>query len=96
MAEYTKNYNLKKPSQDDFYNIDDANLNMDKIDTKLKEVEDKIENSSPIIVSESPPIPKDRKKGAFYFIVTDENEIPISPDENIRVSPNMGIKIKEG
>lgn len=37
MAEFTENYNLKKPDQTDFYNIDDFNNNMDIIDTKLFE-----------------------------------------------------------
>ena len=36
MAEYTENYNLKKPAQEDFYNIDDQNHNMDQIDAALK------------------------------------------------------------
>ncbi len=62
----------------------------------VDEVRQKVQSKTEIIVSKSPPIPADREKGAFYFIVTDENEIPISPAENIKVSPNMGIKIKEG
>jgi phage-related tail fiber protein len=44
MAEYTQNYNLKKPEQDDFYNVEDFNDNADIIDEKLKEIEDGIEN----------------------------------------------------
>ena len=36
MAEYTTNYNLVKPAQEDFYNVDDQNRNMDKIDAALK------------------------------------------------------------
>jgi len=35
--DYTQNYNLKKPGQDDFYNVDDFNDNADIIDQKLKE-----------------------------------------------------------
>lgn len=35
MAEYTENYNLKKPGQDEFYKVEDANSNMDAIDTAL-------------------------------------------------------------
>ena len=42
--EYTQNYNLKKPGQEDFYNVDDFNSNADIIDQKLKEIEDEIEN----------------------------------------------------
>ena len=36
MAEYTKNYDLIKPAQEDFYDVDDQNRNMDKIDAALK------------------------------------------------------------
>lgn len=32
---YTKNLNLKKPEQDDFYNVENDNDNMDKIDTEI-------------------------------------------------------------
>lgn len=38
MADYTKNYNLKKPFEDDYYNISDMNENSDKIDLAIKEV----------------------------------------------------------
>ena len=32
---YTTNLNLKKPDQEDFYNVDDFNYNADIIDTEL-------------------------------------------------------------
>ena len=41
---YTPNYGLKKPEQDDFYNVEDFNENANIIDEKLKEIEDEIEN----------------------------------------------------
>ena len=34
--ELTPNYGLKKPGQDDFYNVDDFNANADVIDEELK------------------------------------------------------------
>ena len=34
MAEYTQNLKLKKPSQDDFYNVDDFNANFEILDTE--------------------------------------------------------------
>ena len=40
MAEYTENYNLKKPAQEDFYNVDDFNNNADVIDSQLKTLSD--------------------------------------------------------
>jgi len=36
MANYTTNYNLKKPLETDFYDIEDFNGNMDKIDAEMK------------------------------------------------------------
>ena len=38
---YTTNYNLKKPDQDDFYNIEDLNSNAEVIDTELKKIDEK-------------------------------------------------------
>lgn len=32
MAEFTTNYNLEKPAQNEFYNVEVQNQNMDKID----------------------------------------------------------------
>lgn len=37
MPTYTTNYNLKKPTPEDYYNIADFNGNMDIIDTQLKQ-----------------------------------------------------------
>lgn len=39
--DYTKNYNLKKPSNEDFYNVEDFNSNVETVDTELKKVNDK-------------------------------------------------------
>ena len=47
MAEYTENYNLKKPAQEDFYNVDDFNNNADIIDSQLKAVSDKATSALP-------------------------------------------------
>jgi hypothetical protein len=38
MAEFTENFNLEKPAQEDFYNVDVQNRNMDIIDNALMEV----------------------------------------------------------
>jgi len=35
MAEFTTNYNLEKPAQNEFYNVEVQNQNMDKIDAAL-------------------------------------------------------------
>lgn len=42
MASYTPNYNLKKPADGDYYDIADDNGNMDKIDTALNTLNNKI------------------------------------------------------
>lgn len=46
MAEYTSNYNLKKPLKTEYINISDINGNMDILDEKLKAVNDKISQIS--------------------------------------------------
>ena len=45
MAEQTANYGLIKPSEEDFYNIEDFNDNIDIIDVKLKEAIGKAEEA---------------------------------------------------
>ena len=47
MAEYTENYNLKKPAQEDFYNVEDFNNNADVIDKELKAVSNKANSALP-------------------------------------------------
>ena len=41
--EKTENFNLNKPTPEDFYNIEDTNDNMDIIDTEIKIAQDKAE-----------------------------------------------------
>lgn len=41
----TANYGLNKPENTDFYDVEHFNSNMDAIDTKMKEIEDKSGNS---------------------------------------------------
>lgn len=45
MATYTENYNLVKPAQGDFYNVDDFNRNADITDKQLKALADLIEQN---------------------------------------------------
>ncbi|GEM_PF-5519508 len=40
MADFTTNYNLKKPFQNEYYNVDDFNDNADILDAVLKEISD--------------------------------------------------------
>lgn len=51
MANYTTNYNLKKPLGTENYNVEDQNGNMDIIDIKLKEIDDKASNISVPVTS---------------------------------------------
>jgi hypothetical protein len=44
MPNYTTNYNLKKPTREDFYDVEDFNQNADIIDGELKNVNDKTNN----------------------------------------------------
>lgn len=42
MANFTPNYNLKKPLGSEYFDVEDQNGNMDLIDTALKETADSI------------------------------------------------------
>lgn len=44
---YTNNYNLKKPSESDFYKVSDFNENADTIDNALKTISNSIPTSLP-------------------------------------------------
>ena len=56
MAEYTTNYNLIKPAQTDFFNVDDLNDNADKIDTALKTNADGVSAANAAIVQNTSDI----------------------------------------
>lgn len=64
MPNYTEKYNLKKPLQDEFYNIDDHNGNMDIIDAELK----RLAESSGVVISPDEPETGD------VWIDTDDDE----------------------
>jgi predicted transcriptional regulator len=42
----TENYGLKKPAETDFYNVEDFNENMDKIDEELQEINKRVDASN--------------------------------------------------
>jgi hypothetical protein len=44
MADFTENYNLKKPVDTDFYNVQDFNNNADIIDSALNNLDAKIDS----------------------------------------------------
>lgn len=46
MAQHTTNYNLVKPTENEYYDINIHNGNMDTIDTELKNIKDSLEGLS--------------------------------------------------
>jgi len=69
LANYTTNYNLKKPASTDTYNIDDFNNNADIVDTKLWALDAELSN----IKTELGVIPIDG--GTFFEVYTEwEND----------------------
>jgi hypothetical protein len=68
----------------------DIMIKRQELSEELKNELDKIDALPSIIVTEISPPNSERKKGSFYFIVSDKNDIPTA--ENIKVSPTMGIK----
>jgi len=71
MAEYTKNFNLIKPSQEDFYNVDDFNDNFEKIDQQAVK---KGEGIAELIGGTSANRPAPEIIGRYYF-AQDKGEI---------------------
>lgn len=67
-----------------------------ELDDAIGVVQEEIAKKTTIIVTDDPPPPDSRQPGAFYFHVTDSvsTPSPTNPDQ-IKVSPTMGIKIKE-
>lgn len=95
LKKLTPIYNLIKPGQDDFYNVDDFNANTDVIEGELKKHADQIKNlSDPYVIGEGEDIPvSQRVKGKIYFKVTSRQSGGINSE--LKVSPNMSIKIQE-
>ena len=46
MANNTTNYNLVKPSENEYYDINVSNSNLDIIDTEIKKINDRLDNVS--------------------------------------------------
>lgn len=84
MATETTNYKLKKPAQDDFYNIDDHNGNMDKIDDaliKLNTAVDILKNNTniPSVKANSSAEINALPQGIYFFtgnaLITDKDSM---------------------
>ena len=65
MPKYTTHYKLKKPLQEEFYDIDDHNGNMDIIDEQLK----LLSEDSGVIIS-----PDEPEKGEVWIDTDEEDE----------------------
>lgn len=50
-AEYTENLGLKKPAQEDFYNVDDFNENADIIDTQITELKKSVSDGKTLVAN---------------------------------------------
>ncbi len=72
MAVNTANYNLKKPSQEDFYNIEDHNENMDIIDTQIKRIETELEGHVGDTQSHVPHLGTTANNGNTYTVVSEK------------------------
>ena len=70
--------------------IVDARGGETKLKDRLDKFDEKLGEKSNIIVCEE--IPSVKKENTFYFKVT-EKQSAIGGNQNIKVSPNMGIKI---
>lgn len=85
MPNFTPNFNLKKPLENENYNVNDVNGNMDIIDNELEKAKNKID----LMISESLPPIENRDKKTLYFKVTN------TVGKEMKIGTNMGIKIVE-
>lgn len=86
MANYTTNYSFKKPLGNENYNVEDQNGNMDLIDAKIKEIDNKASNITVPVTSVN------NKTGAVSLAASDVgavsttrkvNNKPLSSDINL-------------
>lgn len=80
MPDYTPNYKLKKPLEDDFYNIDDLNHNSDIIDTELDKIDTTVKS---LDISK---VDKTEGKGLSSNDFTDEYKNKIDDTETTAVA----------
>lgn len=72
MATQTVNYNLKKPDNEDFYDIADQNNNMDIIDAELKEINTKVTMDSDNLTLLQETEPTNPTKNTLWFEIEGE------------------------
>lgn len=83
MPEYTTNYNLIKPLEEEYYNINQFNDNMDTIDTVLKSTNDSLGNDYlPLSAGENKKITND-----LHF------SIPVGGDINLVFDNSSGVPV---
>lgn len=68
MSTHTPNYNLEKPIQGEFYNVDVQNKNMDTIDSTLLQIENRLGSAAPQIYEEGFWTPKLDTQNTLYSI----------------------------
>jgi hypothetical protein len=77
----TKNFNLKKPSAEDWYNIQDHNDNMDIVDAELKKLNDGKAPSGHGLGTKMPVVEgsfvKAIQKGGGFYAVNDATDSPL-------------------
>ena len=91
MPNYTPNYNLKKPLQTENYNIDDANGNMDIVDSAIKNVEDVVfKYQDPVVVGNLIKLSNKGNSSRLYFKLGADvtgASILISTDDGVTSKP---------
>lgn len=73
--QYTKNYEFKKPESDDFYNVEDFNENVEKIDKELKSNAEKIDTVSTSVDDIANAVGTEKLQTTAQSIIPAINEI---------------------
>jgi len=92
MAEYTQNYNLKKPAEEDFYNVKDFNDNADIIDQALKAHDDALATKETPAGAQAKASAAEANAKAYtdQQVSTVANDLASHKNDNTRhISPNI-------
>lgn len=87
MADYTKNYHLKKPLPEEFYDVEDQNSNMDLIDAQMKRNAEDIQQNIEYIHTEL--------DGAAKETTVNEINAKIGESEDSSTKPTIFGKLAE-
>lgn len=99
MADFTPNYNLKKPLRTEYYNVADANGNSDIVDSQLKAVNDRVGLvEGDVVALENGKVDKVVGKDLSdeNYTIEEKNKVANVPDNTIAQLNDKALKTEVG